>query len=74
MIKSQLPEVEAPDLPEYTFYYAEFFKYLDYFNFHVLTECDFNRNKRYAVNRERKKLEESFTDTLCNLKSLDLKS
>ncbi len=72
LVKDQLPEVEVPDMPEDPLYYAEFLKSLDFFNFHSLTEDDFKRNKSYAANQERKKLEESFTDTTSYLKSLDM--
>jgi FkbH-like protein len=71
-VKSKLPEIEVPDLPEDPTYYVDFLKDLDYFNFHKLTNDDLKRNKNYAANRERKKVEESFTDTTSFLRSLDM--
>ena len=72
LVKDQLPEVEVPDLPEDPLYYVDFLKSLDFFNFHTLTDDDFKRNKSYAANKERKKLEESFTDTSSYLRSLNM--
>jgi FkbH-like protein len=71
-VKSQLPEIEAPEMPEDPTYYADFLKDLDYFNFHKVTEDDLNRNKSYAANKERKKVEETFTDTSSFLRSLNM--
>ena len=72
-VKDQLPEVEVPELPEDSMYFIDFLKDLDLFNFHSLTDDDFKRNKSYAKNRQRKKLEEIFTDTTSYLKSLEMR-
>ena len=72
LVKNQLPEVEVPELPEDSMYFVDFLKSLDAFNFHSLTDDDFKRNESYATNRQRKKLEETFTDTTSYLKSLEM--
>ena len=72
LVKNQLPEIEVPELPEDSMYFVDFLKSLDAFNFHSLTDDDFKRNESYATNRQRKKLEETFTDTTSYLKSLEM--
>ena len=72
LVKNQLPEVEVPELPEDSMYFVDFLKSLDAFNFHSLTDDDFKRNESYATNRQRKELEETFTDTTSYLKSLEM--
>ncbi len=72
LVKQEIPEVAVPDLPEDPIYYVDFLKSLDFFNYHVLTSDDFKRNKTYQANKERRKLEASFTDTTSFLRSLEM--
>jgi FkbH-like protein len=72
LVLSQLPEVEAPELPNDPAYFADFLRDLDYFNFHSLTDDDYKRNRNYRLQVEREKSKKSFETIEDYYRSLDM--
>lgn len=72
LIRQQLPEVEVPDLPKDPTLYPHFLSQLEFFNFHQLTSEDFQRNKTYLENLQRKEYQKSFKTFEDYLKSLNM--
>lgn len=72
LVLSQLPEVEAPALPDDPAFYADFLHGLDYFNFHALTDDDYRRNINYRLQAEREKSKKNFGTIEDYYRSLDM--
>jgi len=74
LIKDQVPTVFVPELPEDPSDYASFLKGLDCFDFLELSLDDFNRNKDYRANVDRKKVMKSSVDIESYYRSLKMKA
>lgn len=72
LIKSQLPDVEVPEMPEDSSDYPEFLRSLEYFDFLYLTDDDLKRNQMYSKDIERKKLQDTSIDIESFYYSLDM--
>jgi FkbH-like protein len=72
LVRSLVPEVEVPELPEDPKEYTKFLNSLDYFSTEVITDEDKMRANLYVTERLRKEQEKQFTTKEEFLKSLSL--
>jgi FkbH-like protein len=71
-VRSVLPMVAVPEMPEDPALYPACLVSAGYFEAITLTEDDMARSARYQMNRDRAKAQTSFTDMTEYLKSLDM--
>jgi FkbH-like protein len=74
LVRTQLPDVTVPEMPDDPADLVEFMKDLDQecFAFHSITEEDLKRNRDYQANKERVKLAESLPDLDSYFRSLSM--
>lgn len=72
IVKSQVPEVSVPEMPEDSAQYLITLDRSGFFEPIALSEDDLKRNEMYKANAERAKQQASFTDYTEYLKSLEM--
>ncbi len=72
LVKSMLPEIEVPELPEDPALYLEYLQQCNYFETISFTKENADRTKQYQTEFERKQLQISFTSIDEYLKSLEM--
>jgi FkbH-like protein len=73
IVRRELPQVAAPELPEDSAYYAARLAAAGYFETVSLTVEDLKRNQSYAMNAERAALLDAATDMTGFLRSLEMR-
>lgn len=74
LVRSQIPEVTVPELPEDPANYVEYLTGLNLFDTISYSSADHERTKQYQIENERLLVRRSFTNEREYLKSLEMRS